>query len=183
MEQQQQPAQCIVSLLEHEGGQNVYEFVQGLDFFREFDPECSFLDCKVVVQGEAVRQQDTWTFTFTYRGFVTVPCDRCLEPLDCEVATTSTLLVKISDKEPRSQEEDWWVLPTEEETADVSQHIYDTVILSLPMQRIHKDTADGVSTCNAEMLQKLSPSKTSEEKGTMWEQLNALKSEILKNKQ
>lgn len=180
MEQQQSPAQYIVSLVANESGQNVYEFVQGLDFFRAFDPECSFLDSRVVVHGKAVLQQDTWTFTFTYKGFITVPCDRCLEPLNCEVETTSTLFVKISDREPRSMEEDWWVLPPEEETADISQHIYDAVILSLPMQRIHKDNADGVSTCNAEMLQKLFDSKTSEKKGTMWEQLNALKNEIFK---
>lgn len=183
MEKQQHPAPYLVFSGEREDEHRVYEFVLDVDFFRRFDEECPFLESRVVVRGEASRSQDTWTFSFTYGGFVTVPCDRCLEPLDCEVATTSRLFVKISDRAQTDLADDWYVLSEDNTTLDVSQHFYDTVLLSLPMRRIHRDNEDGSSDCNAEMLGRLSPSVSHSEQGIMWEQLKALKDELYKEQQ
>ncbi|MBO4466670.1 MAG: hypothetical protein J5745_01020, partial [Bacteroidales bacterium] len=72
-------------------------------------------------------------------GFVTVPCDRCLEPLQVPVEEDpseefKTELVK----------EDW----------DLSQAVYDYICLALPMQRVHPE-----GECNPDTVRFLGQSE------------------------
>ena len=57
-------------------------------------------------------------------GTVTVPCDRCLEPLQVPVEEDPSEVF-----ETELLKEDW----------DLSQAVYDYICLSLPMQRVHPE--------------------------------------------
>ena len=82
------------------------------------------------------------------RGTVTVACDRCLEDCRIPIDFEGQLLVKFSD-EPREYDgEVLWLLPGEDEV-DLSQYIYESIVLSLPYQRVHPE-----GECDPEMLKR-----------------------------
>ncbi|WP_418409749.1 YceD family protein [Alistipes sp.] len=97
----------------------------------------------VMERGEAMLTLDV-----TVDGSVVVECDRCLE--DCRVLVhyEGQLLVKFSDEVREYDGEVMWLLPMEDEI-DLTQYIYESIVLALPYQRVHPD-----GECNPEMLKR-----------------------------
>ena len=79
-------------------------------------------------------------------GEVICECDRCLE--DCAVAVdyVGDLVVKFSDEIDDYDGEVMWLSPAED-TLDLTQYIYESIVLSLPYRRVHPD-----GECNPEMI-------------------------------
>ncbi len=69
---------------------------------------------------------------------VVVPCDRCLE--DCTIAVdyAGRLVVKFSEEELEYDGEVMWLFPGEAEV-NLAHYIYESIILSLPYQRVHPE--------------------------------------------
>ena len=82
------------------------------------------------------------------RGTVTVACDRCLEDCRLPVAFDGTLLVRFSDEVADYDGEVMWMLPGEDRV-ELAQYIYESIVLSLPYQRVHPE-----GECNPEMLER-----------------------------
>lgn len=80
------------------------------------------------------------------RGTVTVACDRCLEDCRLPVAFDGTLLVRFSDEVADYDGEVMWISPAEGEVS-LAQYIYESIVLSLPYQRVHPE-----GECDADML-------------------------------
>ncbi len=86
-------------------------------------------------------------------GNVTVPCDRCLEDCSLPVNWKGRLAVKVSEQEQTSDGEVLWLMPGEA-LIDLEQYIYESVVLSLPMQRVHPEDVHGQPLCNPAMLER-----------------------------
>lgn len=71
-------------------------------------------------------------------GAVTVPCDRCLDPLDIDIHSTETVKVK-DDEEDEGDSPDLRYTETGSACYDLSWDIYEIIVTSLPIQRIHED--------------------------------------------
>ena len=80
------------------------------------------------------------------RGTVTVACDRCLEDCRLPVAFDGTLLVRFSDEVADYDGEVMWISPAEGEVS-LAQYIYESIVLSLPYQRVHPE-----GECDPDML-------------------------------
>jgi len=84
-------------------------------------------------------------------GMVTLACDRCLENLILPVSTNGELAVRFGKGEDSNpDEDDLLVLEPSEGEIDLSQYIYDSICVSLPLQRVHSE-----GQCNPEMIKKL----------------------------
>lgn len=79
-------------------------------------------------------------------GEVICECDRCLEDCPVEVNYEGDLVVKFSDEIDDYDGEVMWISPSEDKL-DLTQYIYESIVLSLPYRRVH---AEG--ECNPEML-------------------------------
>ena len=79
-------------------------------------------------------------------GTVRVVCDRCLEEFDLPIHFEGSLIVRISNEAGEYDGEVMWVLPAEDQV-DLTQYLYESIILSLPYSRVHPDGG-----CNPEML-------------------------------
>ncbi len=79
-------------------------------------------------------------------GEVVVACDRCLEDCLVPIDFEGRLLVKFSNQEHEYDGEVLWLSPGEDEV-DLAQYIYESVVLSLPYQRVHPEGG-----CDPEML-------------------------------
>lgn len=102
--------------------------------------------CRVEV--EMMRSEKLLELDIAIAGGVVVACDRCLE--DCEVPVDyhGHLAVKFSDEAGDYDGEVLWLSPSEEEL-DLTQYIYESIVLSLPYQRVHPE-----GECNPEMLER-----------------------------
>ncbi len=88
-------------------------------------------------------------------GTVTVPCDRCLEDCEIPIAHRGEIAVKFSEDEHQNEREEGdilWVNPREN-VIDLEQYIYETIVLSLPLQRVHPEDIHGQPLCNPAMLE------------------------------
>ena len=91
------------------------------------------------------KQSNLLTLDFRIEGEVCVTCDRCLEEFMMPVGYTGTLAVRYSETEQESDGEVMWIGPSETEI-DLSQYIYESICLSLPYQRVHRQRADRNAT-------------------------------------
>ena len=94
------------------------------------------------------KKRDIFDFTFVIEGTVIVPCDRCLDDLEVEVATEETLRVRLGDS--FADDGDVVVVPEADGEINIAWYLYEFIVLALPMKRVH---APG--KCNHEMTGKL----------------------------
>ena len=79
-------------------------------------------------------------------GEVICECDRCLEDCPIEVDYAGELVVKFSDEIDDYDGDVMWISPSED-MLDLTQYIYESIVLSLPYRRVHEEGG-----CNPEML-------------------------------
>lgn len=98
---------------------------------------------------------------FVVKGHVNVDCDLSLEPYEQEISGTLSLIVKFGSTYNDDNEE-VLIIPHEHCKIDVSQYIYELIVLSVPAKRIHPKVLDG--TMNSEALNKFKKLEISESK-------------------
>lgn len=110
-----------------------------------------------------VRHASTLELSVIIDATVILTCDRCLDEFPCPVHFEGHPVVKISDAIPdgerysgdahravnNSDGEVLWISPAEN-SLDMEQYIYESILLSLPFQRVHPDLKD----CNPDMLRR-----------------------------
>ncbi|MBP5558310.1 MAG: DUF177 domain-containing protein [Bacteroidales bacterium] len=105
----------------------------GKEFFESFgNPD--ILGAALSVACDIVRHGVTVDVECSISGTLTVPCDRCLEPLEIPVET------EFSETYAPDGDE-----------LDFSQDVYDYAITALPLQRVHPE-----DQCNPETVKFLS---------------------------
>ena len=104
-------------------GERTFRFRADSEFFQTFD-NTEILNADVEVEIRVVKEGAKAEAELHLGGIVTVPCDRCLEPLQVPVEEDPS---EVFETELLTQ--DW----------DLSQAVYDYICLSLPMQRVHPE--------------------------------------------
>ena len=101
-------------------------------------------DC--VVRVKLNRSEAMLELKVTIEGEVICECDRCLE--DCPIAIDydGDLVVKFSEETDFYDGDVMWISPSED-MLDLTQYIYESIVLSLPYSRVHEE-----GECNPEML-------------------------------
>lgn len=123
---------------------------------------------------DLTKQERMMIFEFNIKGFVEVPCDRCLEPFNQKVEGNERLIVKFGEKY-EEQSDEVILIPESDYEFDIAPYIYEYIDLLLPMQRIHPDDESGNSTCDQDMLDRLSPPYEEPTTDPRWEALKKLK--------
>ncbi len=134
-------------------GEHNFTFEVGADLFEQYDySEIKGGSCRVDI--DMIYSETMIDLYVKINGTVTVECDRCLDDCIVIIDFEAPLIVKICNEIDDKQEveesdgEILW-LPLSESTLDLSQYIYESIILSLPYQRVH---AEG--ECNPEMIER-----------------------------
>jgi uncharacterized metal-binding protein YceD (DUF177 family) len=119
---------------------------------------------------------------FKTGGTALVNCDRCGNELNVDIWDEFTVLVKLTENaEEKNIEEtdpDIFYLNRTESHIDVSDWLYEFVLLSIPTQNQCADDAEGNSGCNKEVLQKLEKMKNDaieKDKASIWKGLEKFK--------
>jgi uncharacterized metal-binding protein YceD (DUF177 family) len=135
-------------------GEHVYDFSIGDDFMVERGAPAELHDWAAQVKLRFDRQQSFFRLHFDVSGSVVVPCDRCGDDFQLGLWDEFDLLVKLTgdeedDAEP-DDEADVAFISRNETVIDISGWIYEFVMLSVPLQRVHPENA-----CNPEALRLL----------------------------
>lgn len=123
-----------------------FDFEVGGDLFAAYGSK-EIKDGQCRVHAVMCKHSDTQlTFEVTIEGCVTCECDRCLEDCPVPVAYEGEFMVRISDEAGEYDGEVMWVSPSED-VIDLTQYIYESIVLSLPYRRVHPE-----GECNPDML-------------------------------
>jgi len=156
-------------------GVHDYTFDINDDFFADMDYS-EVKKGEVTVSLNIVREESMMTLNFAIDGKVLVPCDRCGDEFYIPIQSEQVFCIKFGAEEIE-ESDDVVVVPAEEHAYDIRSLVYEYIILSIPMHRVHPD-----GECNPEALALLSndPEPEKEEEAGMdprWAALKDLKIE------
>lgn len=143
-------------------GKHQFDYHIDNTFFECFD-YTEYNSAKIKVDLVLEKKNTMLELCFNHKGIVNVPCDITGEDFDLPIKGKLNLLVKFGE-EFNNENEELLILPHGEFQVDVSQYIYEMIVLSVPVKRIHPGVEDGsLDTDAIETLERLAP-KIKEEK-------------------
>jgi len=137
-------------------GKHHFSFEIDDSFFENYS-EGEIQRGKVNVAVELEKHTSMLEFRINITGMVEVMCDRCLEPFLLPIVFKGDLFVKFSETEYENSDEVWYV-GSNEYKVNLAQYIYESISLSLPIQRYHGIAGTRESDCDSVMLNRLSVS-------------------------
>jgi uncharacterized metal-binding protein YceD (DUF177 family) len=122
-------------------GKHKFEYQINNAFFEIFDyNEFQNSDIKVSVVLE--KKSTMLEIIFKHVGTINVPCDLTSEDFDMPIKGNMKLIVRFGDVFNNDNEE-LLILPFGEFEIDVAQYIYEMIVLSIPLRRVHPGIKDG----------------------------------------
>ena len=158
-----------------------HTYVYDIDdrFMEEREGDDSFKDWDAKVTLVFDKHENFFMLHFDIDGTVNVPCDRCGDDFDLKLWDEFDLVIKLvaEDAEGIEDEDDVVFIPRSETVIDIGKWVYEFLMLSIPLQHIHADLADGTSGCNPQALNLLDQLSDhgAEAKKSIWKGLDALK--------
>jgi uncharacterized metal-binding protein YceD (DUF177 family) len=159
-------------------GNHVFEYEIDNTFFEAFDFD-EFHNSNIHVTLDFAKKNNLLELNFQMKGTVNVDCDVSLEAYDQEIEGDFSMVIKFGP-EYNDDNDEILILPHEEYQVNVSQYIYELIILSMPSKRVHPKVLDG--TLESEALKKLkelevsneNPAESKDEIDPRWDKLKGL---------
>lgn len=105
------------------------------EFFKNME-NSDVISADVKVHMDLEKKHEAYDCTFTLKGMIQIPCDRCLDPLDHEVDTTYHVVVKYGEDYDDAAD-DVLVIPESSAFLNVAYMLYDTILLTIPLRHVH----------------------------------------------
>ena len=122
-------------------GKHQFGFKINKKFFDHFsfdEFESSDILAEVVLEKKLTMME----INFKHKGTVNVPCDLTGELFDLPIKGKIKLVVQFGD-EFNNDNDELLILPHGEHQIDLSQYIYEMIVLSVPLKRTHPGIKDG----------------------------------------
>lgn len=113
-------------------------------------------ECDIAVQLEFTKRENVFELGFNLSGTVDVDCDRCNDLLKLPIEDRYKILVKFKALRESSQPDDdpdIIFIDKNETHLNIAELIYEFLILSMPIYKVHPDDEDGNSTCNQAVME------------------------------
>ncbi|PVX46135.1 uncharacterized metal-binding protein YceD (DUF177 family) [Flavobacterium sp. 103] len=141
-------------------GKHKFEYQINNAFFEIFDYN-EFQNSDIKVNVVLDKKSNLLEISFKHQGTVNVPCDLTSEDFDLPIKGKIKLIVRFGDSYNNDNEE-LLILPFGEFEIDITQYIYEMIVLSIPLRRVHPGIKDG--SLNTEALTKLKELTIKEQK-------------------
>ena len=139
-------------------GEHHFDYQIDNTFFKNFEYD-EFNEVNVKVDLKLEKKSTFLELNFSALGTINVNCDITNEPYNETINDTFKLVVKFGD-EYNDDNEDILIISHREYEINVSQFIYELIVLAVPTKRVHPGVEDG--TLKSDILSKLeelSPNK------------------------
>lgn len=140
-----------ISFIGLKEGNHQFEYEIDKAFFDFFNFD-EFYNSNVKVVLSFFKKATMFELNFTCKGWVEVDCDVTGERFQQEINADIDLIVKFGE-EYNDENEELLIIPHSEFKINVAQYIYEAIVLSVPIKRIHPGVSDG--TLESDVLEKL----------------------------
>ena len=151
----------VLSFFGLKEGSHKFEYKIDKQFFESYSFD-EFLNADFVVTLDFVKKSTLLELHFENKGIATVACDVTNESFELPLDGSLDLVVKFGE-EFNDENEEVLILPHGEHQLDVSQYIYEMIVLAVPLKKIHPGIEDGsLKSDILNKLEELSPKKNKE---------------------
>ena len=147
------PSPLLVKFSGLKEGFHNFNFDIGNKFFESFDYD------DLVAKLKLEKRKNMLNLDFLFSGKIKVPCDLTMEPFYIDINTDYSVIVKLSESKA-SADDKILFLSTGASSIDVSNIIFETIVLETPQKRVHPGIEDG--SLKSEILDKLEHLKPKE---------------------
>lgn len=128
-------------------------------FFESFE-YYEFNGTDIVVDVTLNKMSTMMELEMRAQGTVNVNCDLTNEPYDQKVTADLELVVKFGD-EYNDENDEILIIPHAEFQINIAQYVYEMLVLSVPLKKVHPGVLDGTLKSEAlNMLKELQPKET-----------------------
>ncbi|HPT14380.1 MAG TPA: DUF177 domain-containing protein [Bacteroidales bacterium] len=165
----------IIPFVGLELGNHQFDFEVDDKFFEQFEySQIHSARLKVTVLLE--KQERMMIFNTEITGEVDAVCDRCGGSFMLPVDGSEQLIVKFGE-EYSEESDDVVVIPATDYKFDLAPFIYEYSHLMLPARILHPDDENGNSTCDPDVLKRLSAMAPHDTVDPRWEALKNLQTD------
>ncbi|PWL39945.1 hypothetical protein DKG77_03710 [Flagellimonas aquimarina] len=132
-------------------GKHEFEYDIDNTFFESFEYQ-EFNDASVHITAILDKMNNMMELDIEAKGTVNVDGDLTGEPFDQPILSNLHLVIKFGE-EYDDENDEILVIPHGEHKVNISQYIYEMLVLAVPQKRIHPGVLDG--TLQSEILDKL----------------------------
>jgi len=141
-------------------GKHQFDYAVDSKFFEAYNYD-EILDATLNVHLDFVKKSTLFELSFSANGTIEVACDVTNEPYNESIEAVLDLVVKFGN-EFNDENEEILIIPHSEYQLDVSQFIYEMLVLAVPTKKVHPGIEDG--TLQSDILDKLEELKPKETK-------------------
>ncbi|MEP0213018.1 MAG: DUF177 domain-containing protein [Cellulophaga sp.] len=155
-------------------GKHSFEYKIDNKFFESFEYD-EFNDANIDIEVKLNKMSTMLELEMIAEGTVNVFCDISSEPYDQAISSTLELVVKFGE-EYNDENEEILIIPHGEHQVNISQYLYEMLVLAIPSKRIHPGVLDGTLRSKAvDKLEELQPREEKENKEDIDPRWDALK--------
>lgn len=134
-------------------GIHKYEFACGPSFFKEMGSTDDVI-ADLKVDAHIINQSSRLQLKLVYNGILHMQCDRCLIAYTKPVVLTESFWISIADI--LSIEDQIILVPAGHDRLNLSQHLYETLMLQIPLRKVPCDDETLTEAyCDKNVLQSL----------------------------
>ena len=139
-------------------GEHQFDYIINNSFFEVYPYE-DILDADINVHLNFIKKSTLFELGFTAIGNVKVICDISNESYLQPIQGALDLVIKFGD-DYNNENEDILIIPYGEYEVDIDQYLYEMIVLSIPLKKIHPGIIDGsLKTDILDRLEELQPNK------------------------
>ncbi len=122
-------------------GRHEFQFQLKKKFFEHFNYD-EFNSCKITVKVKVIKKRNLLELEFCSYGMINLNCHVSNEPFDYTHNSTMGLVVKFGSVYNNDNDE-FLILPKGSHQLNISQQLFEMIMLSLPIKIIHPGIIDG----------------------------------------
>ncbi len=162
-------------------GNHGFEYKVDNTFFESFDYH-EFNGASIDVKAILNKSISMMELDLDANGFVNVDCDLTGEPFDQTISGSLHLVIKFGE-EFNDEDDEILILPHGEHQVNISQYVYELLVLAVPSKRIHPGVEDGsLKSDILDRLEALQPKERKNDTGTNDPRWDGLKKLLTDNK-
>jgi len=125
-----------------------HHFFYSIDdqFFDLFEQDAPVSGAKLEIDLQ-FDKESFFQLAFNVDGTIKTVCDRCAEDFDLPVGDVHHIIVKFDDGDAQSDDPDIIYIARTDTHLNVANLIYEFIVLSVPLKRMHPDGPDGTPGC------------------------------------
>jgi len=162
-------------------GEHLYQYELDDRFINQKDTTHDFKNLHALVNLRFDKKSNFFLLHFDIDGTITAPCDRCGDEFELQLWDEFDLMIKLvgEDVEDTVEDADAVFIPRNQTVLDLSDWMYEFIMLSVPLQKVHPDDENGEPGCNPQalgLLQSMTIHEDQEQKKKdIWKGLEGLK--------